>query len=152
MNVTDLREQMEIELEKISATLAEIHSLKNDLQSRSPTIREKTAAGAFLGQLYTGLENILLRICKYRGVALPTGDEWHIELFRKFCEPPQSGLPLLFDKKLEDAIAPYRRFRHLFAHTYGVLLDWERMRDGVTSAHDVFTEFAHRVRAYLRTF
>ena len=151
MNVTDLREQVEIEPEKISATLAEVHSLTKELESRSPTVREKTAAGAFLSQLYAGLENIVLRICKYRGVSLPTGDEWHTELFRKFCDPPHSDIPPLFDKQLEEAIAPYRRFRHLFAHTYGVSLDWEKMRDGVTSAHDGFTEFAHRLRAYLRT-
>ena len=151
MNASDLREQIEIELGRMAATLAEISSLQDDLRDRVPSHREKAAAGAFLSQLYGGLENILVRVCKCCGVAIPGGDEWHAELFKKFCDPPQSGLPLLFDKGLEDAVSPYRRFRHLFTHTYGILLDWDKMREGVAKAKDVFDKFVVRVRAYLQT-
>jgi len=151
MSATDLRQQVEIELERMSRTLGEIASLQADLKGREPTQREKTAAGAFLCQLYTGVENILLRICKHRGVDLPTGEDWHLELVTKFCDPPQPGLPMLLDKKLELALDAYRRFRHFFAHTYGILLEWDRMGDGVIGAQAVFSEFAARVREYLTT-
>jgi len=149
MSASDLREQVEIELERMSRTLAEITSLQADLKGREPTQREKTAAGAFLCQLYTGVENILLRICKYYGVGLPAGEDWHLELVIKFCDPPQSGLPMLLDKKLELALDAYRRFRHFFAHTYGILLDWDRMRDGFAGAGALFSAIAAHVRDYL---
>ena len=53
-------------------------------RARQPSVREKTAAAAFLAQFYTGIENILKRICRFRSVLIPRGDTWHVELFQKF--------------------------------------------------------------------
>jgi hypothetical protein len=39
--------------------------LQGDVASREPTVREKTAAAAFLAQFYNGVEIILKRISRY---------------------------------------------------------------------------------------
>ena len=52
MTVEDLREETSIELENIVRTLEELSALQRDTEGIEPTIREKTAAAAFLAQFY----------------------------------------------------------------------------------------------------
>jgi hypothetical protein len=131
MSVDLLREEIAIQLELLDATVREIEALCADLGSRQPTVRERAAAAAFLADFYTGVENILKRISRYCGVALPAGDDWHTELFNRFCEPPLANLPVVFDAAQRDTMAAYRRFRHVIRHGYVAQLDWDRMAVGV---------------------
>ncbi len=133
MKAEALREEMAIETERLVATTHELTTLGQDLVGREPTLREKAAAGVFLAQFYTGIENILKRICHFNNVPLPGGETWHIELFKQFCAPAHAPLPELFDARLATALAPFRKFRHVVYHGYAVKLDWPRMRKGMTS-------------------
>src|SRR3990172_9032345 len=119
MNLKDLREEIAIEIELLESVVKEISSLRNDLMDREPTVREKTAAGAFLAQFYGGIENIMKRISLFHSVPMPTGDNWHTDLFRIFCQPPYKTLPLLFDEQLAIDMAPFRKFRYVVYHGYG---------------------------------
>ena len=87
MNLKDLREEIAIEIELLESVIKEISSLRHDLTEREPTVREKTAAGAFMAQFYGGIENILKRISFFHSVPMPSGDNWHTDLFRRFCQP-----------------------------------------------------------------
>src|SRR3990167_7190545 len=108
MNLKDLREEITIELELLESVIKEISFLRNVLTEREPTVREKTAAGAFMAQFYGGIENILKRISLFHSVPMPSGDNWHADLFRRFCQPPYQTLPLLFDEQLAIDMAPFR--------------------------------------------
>lgn len=149
MTLKNLREEISIELELIASILDEISSLRDDLMYCEPTVREKTAAGAFLAQFYGGIENILKRISLFHSVPMPTGDNWHTDLFRRFCQPPYKTLPLLFDEQLAINMAPFRKFRHVVYHGYGFELDWERMKEGMARVDDVFNRFKQNLNAYL---
>lgn len=81
MRPEDLREEMAIELELMDATVQELLALQRDAAERELTVREKTAAAAFLAQFYNGVENIFRRISRFQGVPLPTGATWHVDLF-----------------------------------------------------------------------
>jgi hypothetical protein len=116
----------------------------------STSLREKLAAGALLAQFYMGVENVLKRISKYRGVALPQSPHWHADLLERFAPPPHDVLPALLDEDLLAALGPYRRFRHVMHHAYGFDLDWERMREGAEGIEPVFERFRERVTGYLR--
>jgi hypothetical protein len=59
VNQADLREEIAIELEAMTQVVAELLALQQDVTGREVTVREKTAAAAFLAQFYNGLENIL---------------------------------------------------------------------------------------------
>lgn len=87
MTLEDLREEISIELESMEKVVNEAILLLNDLSGSKPTIREKTAAAAFLAQFYGGIENILKRIHRYHGISIPTGDSWHTDIFKRFCNP-----------------------------------------------------------------
>ena len=149
MNLKDLCEEIAIEVELLESVIKEISLLRNDLTEREPTVREKTAAGAFLAQFYGGIENIMKRISLFPSVPMPTGDNWHADLFRRFCQPPYKTLPLLFDEQLAIDMAPFRKFRHVVYHGYGFELDWDRMKEGLAKNDDVFNRFKHKLNEYL---
>lgn len=136
-----LREEISIELEAMSQVVHELISLNRELGNQEPTVREKTAAAAFLAQFYNGIENILKRIHHYFGVPLPQGNTWHVELFQRFCPPGHQPLPVLFQEPFTSNLAPYRRFRHVVFHSYGFQLEWHRMLEGIEAIQPVFNEF-----------
>lgn len=150
MTVARLREEIAIELALMESTMSELLALKDDLAGREPTVREKTAAGAFLAQLYSGVENILKRISRYYDVSLPVSETWHIALFESYCIPPHRPLPGLFDDDLAARLAPYRNFRHVIYHSYGFDLDWKRMVEGVAQAPMVFQRFRDSIMKFLQ--
>jgi len=56
MIAAQLREEIAIEMALIESTVSELLALQSDLAGKEPTVREKTAAGAFLAQFYSGVE------------------------------------------------------------------------------------------------
>ena len=148
--IDDLRTQVEIELEGMTVVVNELASLQHDLAGREPTVREKTAAAAFLAQFYNGIENVLKRTCYYHRITIPSGDNWHIELFQRFCVPLIPGYPTLFTEALASKLAPYRRFRHVALHSYGFQIDWGRMETGIAEIADVFVEVKDAILKYLQ--
>jgi hypothetical protein len=102
MTPDELREEVGIELQLIEDTLRELSSLSNDIGRGEPKVREKTAAAAFMAQFYGGVENILKRISRFHSVPVPTGETWHVDLFRQFCLPGRKPLPVLFDDPLQE--------------------------------------------------
>ncbi len=80
MTIDELREEINIEMELIETTLQELLALSNDVAGKEPTVREKTAAAAFMAQFYSGIENILKRISYFNSVPLPADATWHVDL------------------------------------------------------------------------
>jgi hypothetical protein len=150
VSISILREEISIELEMMETVVAEAVSLLRDSADvQEPTVREKTAAAAFLAQFYGGIENILKRIHRYHGIPLPSGDSWHIEIFRRFCSPAFPPFPVLFDESLAADLAPFRKFRHVVYHGYGFQFDWSRMKDGLSVVEDVYSRFTSKITEYL---
>lgn len=151
MTSDELKQEVNIELELIEAVLEELSLLRKEIAEREPTVPEKTAAAAFIAQFYGGVENILKRINYFYNIPLPTGDTWHIDLFKRFCEPPHKPLPALFGGTLGLQISPYRKFRHVVYHGYGFQLDWSRMKEGMENADAVFSLFKAKISDFLQT-
>ncbi len=149
MNSAQFHDEIAVQIEAMMATIDELTQLYQDVEGREPTVREKTAASAFLAQFYNGVENVLKRVSYQCNVPLPVGDTWHVDLFQQFTSPTFADLPSLMDPGLAADLAPYRRFRHVVFHGYGVHLDWERMIHGVANATDVFARFKRNVDDYL---
>ncbi len=107
MRSSELAQEIDIEFEALQMTLDQLASLRQDVAQREPSVRELAAAGLFLANFYSGLENVLKRICRFHQIELPTAGDWHLELVRAFCDPPREGLPLLLDVPLANELAPY---------------------------------------------
>ncbi len=149
MTAPDLRYETETEIDLLEQTVRELLELYRDTENRNPTIREITAASAFLAQFYGGVENILKRISRYHDIPLPTGDNWHIDIFNRFRKPSYQNLPVLFDESLALSMSAYRKFRHVVHHGYGFQIEWDRLKDGILQIEHVFNAFKTVVLRYL---
>jgi hypothetical protein len=136
-----LKKEIRIQLDLLDSTVHEIVALRSDLADRAPTTRERAAAGAFLADFYGGIENLLKRISFHYGIEPPSGDNWHLDLFLRFCKPGFSGLPVLIDDDLREPLAAYRRFRHVLHHGYVIQLQWNRMVEGINGIEPVYAKF-----------
>jgi hypothetical protein len=89
--------------------------------------------------------------CRHRhyNLPLPYGETWHLDLFRRFCEPGYEGLPVLFDKKLASVLSPLRKFSHVVHHGYGFQIEWESMSEGLNSIGTVFEELSVVLNSFL---
>jgi hypothetical protein len=145
VNLDVLQEEIAIQLELLDATVHEIEAIQSDVGSRQPTIREMAATAAFLANVYTGVENVLKRVSRCYGVKMPSGEDWHAELFNRFCAPGFQGLPVIFDDEQKNALAVYRRFRHVIHHGYIMQLEWQRMAEGVEHVAAVYAAFKLRL-------
>ncbi|MBM4087089.1 MAG: hypothetical protein FJ272_20055 [Planctomycetes bacterium] len=149
MNAEELRDQVRGELELMSRTVSEIERALEAIGDNTPTVFQRAGFGALLMNLYKGIENTLMRIARFEGMALPTGDRWHVEFFRRFTEAFPTNKPALFDAMDQQTFRPYRDFRHVMVHGYGVVLKWELMRDLVVGAPAAFDRFRRRIDEYL---
>jgi len=141
MKLENLIEEIDIEFESLETVVAELLKLRQDVGDKKPSVRDLTAASAFLAQFYNGVENILKRFYRFLNKPLPKGVDWHIILFRSFCDPPEEKLPLLFSKQLEDRLSSFRKFRHVVHHGYGFKLDWSILKPGIDGINDIFKVF-----------
>lgn len=144
-------EEIQTELESLEIIVTEISSIINDYSDVVPDIRAKTLLGSFLAQFYMGVENILKKLVKATGQSLPKSENWHLELFKSFCDPPLGNFPVLFDNDLERKMANFRRFRHVVFHGYGFRLDWEIMLEGSGQLDDTFVKFKKALKNYLES-
>lgn len=149
MTQTELREEVHDELTRMDTVVTELVHLHRDIGRAAPTLREKVAGGAFLMQFYNGTENVLKRLARFHSVSLPRSDKWHAELFEGFTADATPELSLLFDDSLADEMRAYRGFRHVVRSSYGVELDWERMREGIDRLPTTFERFQHAVLRHL---
>ena len=150
MQREELIEAIAFEMGALHLVVEEVQVLVEDVEGGKASIRDRTAAGAFLAQFYTGIENILKRILRYTNVAFPSGETWHLDLFNLFCEPGKPELPVLFDPDQAAVMGAYRRFRHVVHHGYGFQLDWDRMAEGIGQLHLVCEQFEIEVKEYLK--
>jgi hypothetical protein len=79
---------------------------------------------------------------------MPTGDSWHTDIFKRFCNPPFQPFPVLFDNSLATDLSPFRKFRHVVYHGYGFQFDWDRMKEGLGMVEDVNARFTTAVSNY----
>lgn len=149
MKKENLIEEIEIELEYLEKIVKEVEFIRTLAVSAEPDMMVKAAAGTFMMNFYNGIENLLKRIHKLQNTAMPKGENWHSELFKRFCNPPFHNLPLLFDAGLEKELLQYKKFRHLFIHGYGFQLDWMLMKDGINNMSGVFERIKTNINSFL---
>lgn len=78
MTADELKAEVAIDLDLLQQVVDELEALRRDVAGRV-----KTAAAAFMAQFYSGVENILKHLSRFHEVALPVGDNWHLELFNR---------------------------------------------------------------------
>jgi len=73
----ELLREIEAEEERILVTLK---ALKDVMERKKKTVVELAAIATFIHNMYNGIENILKRILKFKGVIIPRSETWHKDL------------------------------------------------------------------------
>ena len=133
----------------IEQTLERISHLLDEIGSEDPSDHQMAAMGAYLANVYSGIENILKRLCLGLGIATPHGPNWHVNLLSLFGEKAGGPIPCLIDGALLAALHPYRAFRRLFFHGYAIVLRWDRLEPSARSVRSVFRGFRDKVESFL---
>ena len=128
----ELLREISAEKEYISETL---NALEEALGRKERTIVELADIATFLQNTYNGMENILKRILKFRGISIPPSESSHKDLLDLAVANDIVSLEL--SKKFDE----YRAFRHFFIHGYGISLDEERLMPLAENLPHVWKEF-----------
>ncbi len=128
----ELLQEIAAEKEHISETL---RALQKALERKEKTIIELAAVATFLQNTYNGMENILKRILKFKGIFIPRSGTYHKDLLDLSVDNKIISFEL--SKKFDE----YRAFRHFSVHGYGIMLDRERLIPLAKNLPSVWKEF-----------
>ncbi|MEW5693174.1 MAG: hypothetical protein AB1765_07750 [Candidatus Hydrogenedentota bacterium] len=138
--MVSLREKVNVEMENIFIVLEE---LKKNKDKPDKTVVELAGIGAFLHNVYNGVENILKQILSFQGISIPNSDSWHQDLL---IEATEKGIISETTKK---QLAKYLAFRHFFIHSYGFLLDEEELRLLADNVFGVYSSFKKEIDDFI---
>lgn len=137
-----LKREIVAELACMRQVIKQVELIRaNVARGAVPGACDTAAAGLFLSQFYMGVENVLKRICRSRGLALPSGPNWHVALLDRFRPDASEGCPAIVDDDLYADLDMYRRYRHVVVHSYAFTLIWAKLVPGLDSASGCFARF-----------
>jgi hypothetical protein len=80
-----------------------------------------------IGQYYTAVEAVMLRVAKVVDGVVPQGEEWHRDLLRQASLPIEGIRPHVVSQATAALLRPLMGFRHFLRHSYAVDLDAARL-------------------------
>jgi uncharacterized protein YutE (UPF0331/DUF86 family) len=121
-------------------------ALNEALEREEKTVIELAAISTFLQNTYNGIENILKRILKFKGISISTSESWHKELLDLSVNNQIISLEL--SKRLDE----YRAFRHFFIHGYGIVLDRKKLMPLAENLPSLWSDFESEVDAFIKSY
>ncbi|MCS6925743.1 MAG: nucleotidyltransferase domain-containing protein [Candidatus Binatia bacterium] len=143
-----LKQEIADELVNLNRIVAESKLLLQRLPPE-PTFLEVRAAGSMVHDFYSGVERVFERIAVRLGPGLPTGPGWHTLLLREMESSVTGIRPAVIDHALALRLIDYLRFRHLFRHTYGYELQWDKLSPLIEGLADTLTQLQHQLERFI---
>jgi predicted nucleotidyltransferase len=144
-----LKKEVSDELVGLGRMVDQVKSLLARMP-QEPTWVEVNAAGKMAHDFYNGAERIFERIAVRLGPGLPTGEGWHTLLLRGMESGVEGVRPAVIDRALALRLVDYLRFRHLFRHTYGYDLTWDKLRPLAEGMEETLTLLRQQVEGFLK--
>ncbi|NOR77719.1 MAG: hypothetical protein GQ523_04690 [Methanophagales archaeon] len=138
--MVSIKEKVHAEMENIAVVLAELEKVKDRSQKELVVL---VGMGAYLQNIYTGMENILKQILLHKSSPIPDTPTWHKDLLNSAVEHN------IITNEIADKIGKYLFFRHFFTHAYGFLLDEEKLKPLMDHIPNVYSEFKREIDNYL---
>ncbi|ODS37685.1 MAG: hypothetical protein A7316_09185 [Candidatus Altiarchaeales archaeon WOR_SM1_86-2] len=122
-----------------------LQALKEALERKEMNIIELAAIGSFLHDIYNGMENILKRVLKFKGISVPHSESGHKDLLDMAVDSKIISLEL--SRRLDE----YRAFRHFFIHRYGIMLDKEKLMPLAGNLPDLWKDFESELDTFINS-
>lgn len=143
-----LRQEITDELANLSRIVDRGRELLRQVATTA-TFTEVAAAGKLVHDFYCGVERIFERIAVRLGPGLPTGPGGHTLLLRGMESSVEGVRPGVIDHALALQLHDYLRFRHLFRHTYGYELQWDKVRPLLHGLEDTLLQLRKQLDGFL---
>jgi uncharacterized protein YutE (UPF0331/DUF86 family) len=127
--MADTREKIEAELENIERVLADLP--RPDSLKKLSSL-ELAGVAALIHNFYNGIENVFKQLVISKGLSIPQGPSWHIDLI-EICVANQ-----IISRTTSDMLKEYLSFRHFFSHAYSFDVDEERIAPLLERIKDVY--------------
>ncbi len=139
--MADLTKEILAEKENIEIALA---NLTEALSREEKTVIELTAIGAFMLNIYNGMENILKQSQSAINIKTPNTDKWHKDLLNA------SVSNNILTEELTDKLYEYLTFRHFFVHGYGFRLEESRIEDLASNMEKIWSQFLTEIQEFFK--
>lgn len=121
-----IKGKISLEITKIDVLVEKSSVLLEKCKITPPDFVELHAIGAILHSYYNGLESVFKLIHKATDATPLASTMWHSELFYSMFDKTDKRSAVL-PQDLRVPLKEYLGFRHVFRHSYGYELEWERM-------------------------
>jgi len=136
------------EMSNINQLFEAANNLFEYCRNNYPDFEKTSAAALTFHSFYNGIENILLIIAKSYNADLPKGNDWHTQLFNNsFVGDEYHGK--IFDMELKPKLKEYLTFRHFLRHTYGFLLDPDKLKPLLWNIDEVWTKVQQNLQDFI---
>lgn len=129
LSMVNAREKIEAELQNIERVLA---GLPGPDSLKKLSSLELAGAAALIHNFYNGIENVFKQLVVSKGLNIPQGPSWHIDLI-EICVANQ-----IISQTTADMLKKYLSFRHFFSHAYSFDVDEERIAPLLEKIKDVY--------------
>lgn len=143
-----LHQEIQLELDNLTRLARSTKALLARLPAQ-PDEYEIRSIGSLLHDFYSGVERIFERIAVRLDGDLPAGPSWHTYLLQRMTSPWAEARPAVIDRALATALSDYLRFRHLFRHTYGFALQWDKCQGLAEGMMETLEALQTQVMAFL---
>ena len=142
------KEKINLEISKIDTLVDKSSLLLEKCKLSEPDFFDLNAIDSILHSFYNGLESIFKLIHKANEGKPLTSTMWYSELFSSIFEDTESRKAVL-QKELAEPLKDYLGFRHVFRHSYGYELDWERLNPLFSGMADVWQKEKSNLEKFL---
>ena len=136
------------EISQIDTLLAKAEILAKKCSVQEPDFIEISAVGATLHSYYNGLENIFVLIGKNIDNKTFSSQRWHKELLDSMFVSTENRKAVLEEKNHEQLL-DYMSFRHVFRHSYGYALDWERLNPLFSEVYENWKSVKSNIQSFI---
>ena len=148
-NIT--KEKINLEISKLDILVDKSSLLLAKCNSSEPDFFDLNAIGSILHSFYNGLENIFKLIHKAADGKPLTSTMWHSELLYSMFEETKVRKAVL-QNELKEPLKDYLGFRHVFRHSYGYELNWEKLNPLFSGMADIWQKVKSCLQDFLPKF
>ncbi len=105
--MSNINEKVYAEMENIATVLFELEKVKDKSHKEMVVL---VGVGAYIQNIYTGMENILKQLVLHKNIPVPSTPRWHKDLLNLSVEHN------FITKETADEIGKYLLFRHFLLY------------------------------------
>ena len=120
-----------------------LNNLSETTRRPKKSVIELAAAGTFLHNFYSGVENIMKQVLSIKEIKIEKSTNWHKDLLNKATDSK------IISSDLSEELYEYLAFRHFFVHSYGFKLEEKYLRELADKAPKIGERFFSEMKSAL---